>query len=30
VQTGVEKQLNELNRKWVVHNMKRGELRQRL
>lgn len=28
--TGVEKQLNELNRKWVVHNMKRGELRQRL
>jgi chaperonin cofactor prefoldin len=26
----VEKQLNDLNRKWVVHNMKRSKLRQRL
>ena len=28
--TNIEKQLNTMNRKWVVANMKRGELRQRL
>ncbi len=28
--TKVEKQLNDLNREWVVHNMKRSKLRQRL